>query len=101
MDAAKEEVLKEDKKAIKEPQSGDEGSVTPSSARGSISAKPKQNKPPREIKISERPTGNQRTGILEKFDVSRKDEGEDAWTMIEADLDITTGVLQMYSNIGG
>lgn len=106
LDAAKEEHIahKEDKKNKEHEAENQVVVPAPSTASAPTTPKnitPSKPRPPRDIKLTVRPTEPQRTGMLEKFDLAQKEEGEDAWVMIEMDLDIATGLVQTYSNIGG
>lgn len=57
---------------------------------------------PRQLVISVRPTSPVREGYLFKFDHTPKEElGEDPWIQQFVSLEIATGILQFYAELGG
>lgn len=58
--------------------------------------------PPRSLSISVRPVDPMRSGYLQKLDTSNPaDLGEDSWLDQAASLEIATGELKLYAEIGG
>jgi uncharacterized coiled-coil protein SlyX len=56
---------------------------------------------PRQLMISVRPTSAQREGYLFKLDNSGKELGEDPWISQFISLEVATGILQFYAELGG
>jgi hypothetical protein len=99
----KEEEIRKSKEQAEEKKidTDDDTSLTGMTSAEPVVVEEEVKPKPRQLVISVRPTSPVREGYLYKLDTTLNEPGEDAWISQFVSLEISTGMLQFYAELGG